>query len=86
MKTLIFILLSVTWANAQIPTDCTQVVVGISNGWNSSHASLTLYEKRGGTWEVAVKTWQTRLGENGLAWGRGLHPIIKSSARHQNRG
>lgn len=80
MRILFFILLSAIWTSAQIPVDCRQAIVGVAKDWDSSHASLTLYEKRGKSWETAMATWQARLGKNGLAWGRGLHPTIKSSA------
>ncbi len=86
MRTLIFILCLATWADAQIPADCTQVIVGTSQNWNSSHASLTLYEKRGKDWNVAINTWQARLGKNGLAWGCGIHPPYKSSAPIKQEG
>lgn len=86
MKTLIFILVSMAWAKAQIPSDCTQVIVGKSEGWNSSHASLVLYEKKGQRWQATIKTWQARLGKNGLAWGCGLHPDVKSSAPIKKEG
>ncbi len=79
MRILLFILLTSIWAKAQLPNDCTQVVMGISKNWNSSDASITLYEKKGDQWVIAIKTWPARLGKNGLAWGRGLHPRIKSS-------
>lgn len=73
-------------AQAQIPLDCTQVIVGTSPGWNSSYASLTLYEKKGKHWQATIKTWRARLGKNGLAWGCGLHPYIKSSAPIKKEG
>ncbi len=80
MKILFFILLSAIWTSAQMPVDCRQAIVGVAKDWDSSHASLTVFEKKGKSWEKSLATWQTRLGKNGLAWGRGLHPIIKSSA------
>ena len=59
---------------AQVISDkTTQVLVGIAEGWNSTHATLTLYEKKGDEWKVEGKSWPSRLGKNGLAWGRGLH-------------
>lgn len=80
MRVLCFILLWATSVCAQIPGDCRQAIVGIAKDWNSSHASLTLYEKKGESWQKTSNTWSVRLGKNGLAWGRGLHPAIKSSA------
>jgi L,D-peptidoglycan transpeptidase YkuD (ErfK/YbiS/YcfS/YnhG family) len=86
MKTLIFILCSMAWAQAQIPTDCTQIIVGTSKGWGCSHASLTLYEKNGKHWQVVINTWQARLGKEGLAWGNGIHPPQGSSAPIKKEG
>lgn len=80
MRALLIILLSATWTGAQITDSCTQAIVGIAEDWNSSRASLTLYEKKGKSWHKAMSTWSVRLGKNGLAWGRGLHPTVKSSA------
>jgi L,D-peptidoglycan transpeptidase YkuD (ErfK/YbiS/YcfS/YnhG family) len=42
--------------------------------------SLTLYEKKDKHWVANGASWQARLGKNGLAWGLGLHPGIRSSA------
>ncbi|MGB2402730.1 MAG: L,D-transpeptidase family protein [Akkermansiaceae bacterium] len=86
MKTLIFILCSVAWAKAQIPADCTQIILGTSPGWNSSHASLTLYEKRGDYWNITINTWRARLGKKGLAWGNGIHPPQASSVLIKKEG
>lgn len=90
MKSLVFIFLSMVWAQAQIPADCTQIIVGTSQGWNSSYASLTLFEKKSekksAQWQIAIKTWQARLGKNGLAWGAGIHPTPESSAPIKKEG
>jgi len=73
MKTFILLFLTITWVNAQVPRNCTQVIVGKSTGWNSSHVTLTVYEKEGRTWKPIGKSWKGRLGRNGLAWGYGIH-------------
>jgi len=60
----------------KIPDDCRQVLVGIANGWDDSHATLTLYQRNnGGKWKVDGPSWSARLGRSGLAWGRGLHAV-----------
>lgn len=79
MRILLVILFTSTWVKAQLPIDCSQVIMGIAKNWSSSDVSLALYEKRGDQWMKATKTWQARLGKNGLAWGYGLHPQVKSS-------
>lgn len=59
-----------------VPDDCRQLVVGIANDWDDSHATLTLYQRRaGGTWKADGPSWPARLGRDGLAWGRGLHMV-----------
>ena len=59
----------------ELPRDSTQCLVGIADHWNSSHVTLTYHEKSNGRWQRVGDPWQARLGKNGLAWGRGLHPL-----------
>jgi L,D-peptidoglycan transpeptidase YkuD (ErfK/YbiS/YcfS/YnhG family) len=59
-----------------VPDDCRQLVVGISNGWDDSHTTLTFYQRKaGGAWKADGPSWPARLGRDGLAWGRGLHTV-----------
>jgi L,D-peptidoglycan transpeptidase YkuD (ErfK/YbiS/YcfS/YnhG family) len=57
----------------ELPEKSTQCVVGISEGWDSSHVTLTYHEKTGGKWKQVGESWKGRLGSKGLVWGRGLH-------------
>ena len=50
-----------------------QLVLGVSEGWNSSSATLAFYQKKGKEWVRELGPQQVRLGKAGLAWGRGLH-------------
>ena len=59
----------------ELPTGSTQCVVGVADGWSSSRATLSFYEKRGGAWQRVGDAWPARLGKNGLVWGRGMHPV-----------
>lgn len=59
----------------EIPSGSSQVIVGTSDGWNSSHVKLALYEKQGGKWVTVGPGWSGRLGKNGLVWGLGLNPL-----------
>ncbi|MES2440107.1 MAG: L,D-transpeptidase family protein [Verrucomicrobiota bacterium] len=59
----------------ELPSSSTQCLVGISDGWDSSHVTLTLYDKKGGAWKPATASWKGRLGKSGLIWGKGLHPV-----------
>jgi L,D-peptidoglycan transpeptidase YkuD (ErfK/YbiS/YcfS/YnhG family) len=59
-----------------LPDSSTQLVVGLTDGWNNSHVSLTLYERGGdGAWRAVGPAWPGRLGSNGCVWGLGIHPL-----------
>lgn len=61
---------------ARVPSDCTQAVVGVTDGWDHSHVSISLLEKgRNGRWSCVVGPVAGRLGRNGLVWGLGLHKL-----------
>ena len=61
-------------STGQMPPDSTQAIVGITDGWNSSHVSLCLVEKnQAGQWKTILGPFQGRIGYHGTAWGRGLH-------------
>lgn len=61
-------------ANATIPKDCTQAILGIADGWNSSHVTLSVVEKNAhGQWVRVLGPYRGRLGAKGLVWGLGLH-------------
>jgi len=57
----------------ELPAASTQCLVGIADDWNSSSATLQLYQKSGGRWVAEGAPWQSRLGKSGLVWGKGLH-------------
>lgn len=58
----------------ELPAGSTQCLVGIADTWNSSSASLRIYQKSGGRWAPAGEAWPCRLGKSGLVWGLGIHP------------
>lgn len=60
-------------AAAAVPRNCQQAILGIAEGWDSSHVTLSLVEKRGGTWVRVLGPIPGRLGKNGLVWGLGVH-------------
>lgn len=62
-------------AGFELPTSSTQCLVGVADSWDSSHATLTLYQKSAGKWNPVGGTWKARLGKSGLVWGAGLNPI-----------
>ncbi|MCU0795287.1 MAG: hypothetical protein MUF31_05050 [Akkermansiaceae bacterium] len=59
----------------EIPADTTQLIVGVAADWNSSHVTLTAWERQGTTWRQVIAPWPGRLGKNGLVWGLGIHPL-----------
>ncbi len=86
MKAIFLLILTSGLLAAQVPRNCSQVIVGVASSWNSSHVSLTVYQKNGRTWQRVGSPWKGRLGRNGLAWGRGIHPKIRSEARPKVEG
>jgi len=71
---------------AQIPQSTNQVIIGIAPDWNSSHVTLSVFERTDSTspWKINGKGWKGRLGRNGLAWGLGLHqPNIIQHSTHK---
>ena len=60
----------------EVPAESSQIIVGTADGWNATHVTLSIHErKQGGPWKAVGPTWTGRLGKNGLIWGRGLHPL-----------
>lgn len=64
----------------QLPANSTQCLVGTSDGWNSSHVTLCLYQRNGSAWKPVGVPWKARLGKSGLIWGKGLHPVPAGAA------
>ncbi len=61
-------------AQAMVPSDCRQAIIGIADGWNSSAVTLSVVERdRSGRWTRVLGPMQGRLGRSGLVWGLGLH-------------
>ncbi|MEM6822498.1 MAG: L,D-transpeptidase family protein [Verrucomicrobiota bacterium] len=58
----------------EISSTSRQLILGISKNWDDSEATLQRWERRGPEWKRVGSDWKARLGKNGLAWGRGLHP------------
>lgn len=68
------LLLAATLAYGQLPTSCTQAILGIAEGWDSSHVTLSMVEKNSsGQWVRTKGPIPGRLGRSGLVWGLGLH-------------
>ncbi len=73
---LIIFIFSTIHSKAQIPADTRQIIIGIAPTTNSSHATLSMFERNIGAsgWTQKEAAWKGRLGRNGLAWGAGIHP------------
>lgn len=64
-------------AQAQGPTAAPprQAVLVLADGWDSTQATLRLYERAAkGPWKAVGAPVSTVIGRKGLAWGRGLVP------------
>ena len=70
----------VSGAGPVVSSSSTQVVVGIAEDWQSTSATLQSYERVKGRWRSVGSRFTGRLGPNGLAWGRGLHPSSVTDA------
>ena len=57
-----------------VPRISNQVVLGITDSWNSSHVTLQLFDRNGSQWQASSQLWSGRLGKNGSSWGIGAHP------------
>lgn len=67
----------------RLPENSTQCVVGTATDWNSSHVTLSLYQKSGGQWQQVGQSWNGRLGKSGLVWGSGMSPVPKGATTKQ---
>jgi L,D-peptidoglycan transpeptidase YkuD (ErfK/YbiS/YcfS/YnhG family) len=56
-----------------VPSDCTQLLLGIAPDWNSIHGTLQLFQRqRDGDWSAVSPSFPVLFGKSGLAWGTGL--------------
>ncbi len=60
-----------------IPDKCLQLLVVDAPDWNTYEGSLRLYERSesGAIWKTVGDLISVDVGENGMAWGLGLHTI-----------
>ena len=72
------ILIGLNASGFDLPANSTQCLLGLADSWDSSHATLQLFQKSGNQWQPQGEAWKARLGKNGLIWGRGLHPLPKN--------
>lgn len=51
-----------------LPTS--QVLLSVSEGWNTSSVSLYLFEKKNGVWQREEGPFLAVVGKNGMGWGK----------------
>ncbi|MDR1145991.1 MAG: L,D-transpeptidase family protein [Verrucomicrobiales bacterium] len=68
-------LLTVSAQAFTLPADSRQLVLGLADRWSSSNLTLQLFEQQAGRWVAVSDPIPARGGRDGLAWGRGLHPL-----------
>ena len=73
------ILIGLNASAFNLPSNSTQCLLGLADSWDSSHATLQLFQKSANQWQPQGEAWKARLGKNGLIWGRGLHPLPKNA-------
>ncbi len=86
MKSFLLLLLATVSVCAQLPDTCRQVIIGVAPGWNSSHVTLSFYEKSGNSWQLKAQPWKGRLGKKGLAWGLGAHTTPAGAKLRKREG
>jgi len=85
LRLLLFLLSALAAPAFELPADARQCVVGIAPDWDGSRVTLHAYRKIDGRWTRELGPWPGRLGREGLAWGRGLHPL-PAEARTKREG
>lgn len=61
-------------SSVYMPRESSQAIIGITDGWNNSHVTLSLVEKdRNGRWKTVLGPYPGRIGYRGTVWGLGLH-------------
>jgi L,D-peptidoglycan transpeptidase YkuD (ErfK/YbiS/YcfS/YnhG family) len=71
---------------AGVPDDCTQLIVGISPGWDSMRGHLQLFERKSGaSWTPVSPAVPVLFGKTGLAWGSGLEGQNETGLRKSER-
>lgn len=58
-----------------LPDNCQQAILCLAPDWQSSEGTFSLWTRTpGATWHRETPDIPTRMGDKGLAWGRGIHP------------
>ncbi len=77
----LLIALTTSVSYSQVPANTRQIIIGIAPDKQSSHVTLSIFEKGNAGWKQSGSAWKGRLGRSGLAWGIGLHPANMEGIR-----
>ncbi len=70
-----------------IPPASTQLLLCIAADWDSPAGELQCFTRSAdGGWQPAFAPLPVMLGRSGLAWGRGLHPLMAGTAKQEGDG
>ncbi len=70
----LFCLLLSACSSVCVPRESRQAIIGITDGWDNSHVTLSLVEKdHSGHWKTVLGPYRGRIGYRGTIWGLGLH-------------
>src|SRR3954470_14736152 len=77
LRSLVALGLGLVVSNAHadgVPSDCTQLIVGVAPNWDSMHGTRQLFERSSGSspWKSVSAPVPVLFGKHGLAWGSGL--------------
>jgi L,D-peptidoglycan transpeptidase YkuD (ErfK/YbiS/YcfS/YnhG family) len=78
MKKLIFVMLLsllLTPTGFSQVTGAQKLIVMITEDWNSSKGIIFMFDKTKDGWKKQRDEFSVSLGEYGLAWGAGVHPV-----------
>jgi L,D-peptidoglycan transpeptidase YkuD (ErfK/YbiS/YcfS/YnhG family) len=70
-----------------IPPASTQLLLCIAADWDSPAGELQCFTRSAdGNWQPTSAPLPVMLGRSGLAWGRGLHPLMAGTAKQEGDG
>ncbi|MBN8432005.1 hypothetical protein JF535_14225 [Microbulbifer salipaludis] len=71
---LLFTVIGIAAAHAQVPENSQQLLVTITNSWDADTGELYAFSRTESGWRPVLEPIPVNLGRTGLAWGIGLHP------------
>jgi len=67
--------------------DARQLVLVVTDDWNTDHGRLRAYERHGDAWQPEADAAPVTVGRAGAAWGVGLHaPRSDGPVKHEGDG